>query len=66
MKRTAIIAAVIGFALATALTTSANAQGARSFVSAHGNDGNTCSIVAPCRTFAAARTSTARAGATAG
>ena len=61
MTRTIFIAA--GLALAVTLpSVSAQAQAARTFVSAAGNDSNPCSIVAPCRHFQAAVNSTAVGG----
>jgi Right handed beta helix region len=52
---------VIGLALAgsTSLT---HAQNARSFVSAHGSDAAACTLVAPCRTLAAAFAATNAGG----
>jgi hypothetical protein len=62
MKHTTIIVAV-GLALAAALTAApAQAQNARSFVSGGGVDGNPCTRVAPCRTFAFAITQTNASG----
>ena len=40
----------------------ASAQNARSFVSAHGSDTAACTLVAPCRTFAAAFAATNAGG----
>ena len=42
------------FAAACLLTSVANAQSAQTFVSGTGNDANTCSRTAPCKTFAGA------------
>jgi hypothetical protein len=51
MKRTTIvIAAVLAFGAALP-TVPAQAQNTRSFVSGLGNDGNACTLAAPCRTF---------------
>ena len=61
MTRTIFIAA--GLALAVTLpSVSAQAQAARTFVSATGSDSNPCSIVAPCRHFQAAVNSTTLGG----
>jgi hypothetical protein len=48
-----IAAFTVGLALAVALpAVSAQAQNARSFVSAHGSDSANCSLATPCRTLA--------------
>jgi hypothetical protein len=54
MKKKMLIAAISIAAAALSATTPAAAQNARSFVSGHGNDTNSCLYAAPCRTFAAA------------
>jgi hypothetical protein len=62
MKRTTIVFAA-ALALAAALpAASAQAQSARTFVSGHGNDANSCLYAAPCRTFAGAYAKTAAGG----
>jgi hypothetical protein len=53
MNRNTLIA-VISIALAAFSASPAAAQNARSFVSGHGNDANSCLYAAPCRTFAGA------------
>jgi hypothetical protein len=53
MNRNTLIA-VISIAAAAFSATAATAQNARSFVSGHGNDANSCLYAAPCRTFAGA------------
>jgi hypothetical protein len=50
MKRLAIAVALVS----TIAATPAAAQSTRSFVSGHGSDSNSCTLTAPCRTFAAA------------
>jgi hypothetical protein len=53
MKPTApIVSAALAFA--AMLSAPAHAQNARSFVSGHGDDANTCTLLQPCRTFAVA------------
>jgi hypothetical protein len=52
MKRYALIAAIAIIAALSAAP--ATAQNARSFVSGHGKDSNSCLFAAPCRTFAGA------------
>jgi Right handed beta helix region len=55
MKHTSIIVVVIGLALSATPPASATLSGnARSFVSPTGNDANSCTLAAPCRTFAQA------------
>ena len=62
MKHATIIIA-ISLVLAAALpTATANAQNARSFVSGQGSDSNSCTLAAPCRTFAFAITRTNAGG----
>jgi hypothetical protein len=62
VNRTTIVFAA-GLALAAALpVASAQALSARTFVSGHGNDANTCLYAAPCRTFAGAYAKTAAGG----
>jgi hypothetical protein len=62
MNRTTIVFAA-ALALAAALpAATASAQSARTFVSGHGNDGNSCLYAAPCRTFAGAYAKTAAGG----
>ena len=62
MKHTTIVIAA-GLAFAPALSsTPAQAQNGRSFVSSHGLDTNSCTLAAPCRTFAAAFTQTNAGG----
>jgi Right handed beta helix region len=58
-----IAAFAVGLALAVALpAVSAQAQNARSFVSAHGSDSAACTLAAPCRTLAAALAATNAGG----
>ena len=58
-----IAAFAVGLALAVTLpAVSAQAQNARSFVSAHGLDINSCALAAPCRTLAAAFAATNAGG----
>src|ERR1700686_606026 len=62
MTRTAIvIAAVLAFGAALP-TFPAQAQNARSFVSSTGSDANTCTLAAPCRSFAGAYAKTNAGG----
>lgn len=62
MNRTTIIVTV-GLAFAAALSAApAMAQNVRSFVSGQGVDGNSCTLAAPCRTFAFAITRTNAGG----
>jgi hypothetical protein len=51
-----------GTVLALALTTAANAQATRTWVSGVGNDADPCSRTAPCKTFAGAISKTAAGG----
>jgi hypothetical protein len=55
------IIAAVGLALA-GLTAPAQAQNARSFVSAHGLDTNSCALAAPCRTLQRAHDQTNTGG----
>src|ERR1019366_9298556 len=58
-----IAAFAVGLALVVALpAVTAQAQNARSFVSAHGLDTNACTLAAPCRTLAQALTLTNASG----
>jgi hypothetical protein len=62
VNRTTIVFAA-SLALTAALpVSSAQAMSARTFVSGHGNDGNSCLYAAPCRTFAGAYAKTAAGG----
>jgi hypothetical protein len=60
MRPALIIAA--GFAVLPILSGAARAQANRTFVSGHGSDTNSCSLAAPCRSFAQALTQTSAGG----
>src|SRR5882724_5076671 len=63
MQHTSFVIVVIGLALSAAPPASATQPGnARSFVSPTGNDANSCTLAAPCRTFAQALLSTNAGG----
>jgi len=63
MQHTSFVIVVIGLALSAAPPASATLSGnARSFVSPTGNDANSCTLAAPCRTFAQAIAATNAGG----
>jgi hypothetical protein len=64
MKNTSkfFIKALTIFVFAVSLTTIANAQAVRTWVSGVGDDANPCSRTAPCKTFAGAISKTAASG----
>ncbi len=63
MKRNHLLLALFGVALSLgAMTTAAQAQATRTWVSGLGDDANPCSRTAPCKTFAGAYSRTAAGG----
>jgi Right handed beta helix region len=62
MLRRAYVLATIAFALSTLAATDAVASAQRTFVASTGNDANPCSLMLPCRAFAAAITLTIPGG----
>jgi len=62
MRRSMMLASVIGFAIPLLTAVSANAQATRTWVSGVGDDANPCSRTAPCKTFAGAISKTAAGG----
>jgi len=60
--RSATAALIVAAAIAFLHVLPAQAQATRTFVSGQGNDGNPCSVTAPCRTFQAAFALTAENG----
>ena len=62
MRRIALMALALGFALPIFASAPAHAQATRTWVSGVGDDANPCSRTAPCKTFAGAISKTATAG----
>jgi hypothetical protein len=63
MRKIALVFAILGTALTTALYTApAHAQATRTWVSGVGSDANPCSRTAPCKTWAGATSKTAVGG----
>ena len=62
MRRSTLLATVVGLAVPLLTAVSAHAQATRTWVSGVGNDVNPCSRTAPCKTFAGAITKTATDG----
>ena len=62
MRRSTLLATVVGFVLPVLTAVSAHAQATRTWVSGVGDDFNPCSRTAPCKTFAGAISKTATNG----
>ena len=62
MRRSTLLATVVGLAVPLLTAVSANAQATRTWVSGVGDDVNPCSRTAPCKTFAGAISKTAASG----
>src|SRR5881392_1320633 len=62
MRRSTLLASVVGLAIPLLTAATASAQATRTWVSGVGDDANPCSRTAPCKTFAGAISKTAANG----